>query len=140
MTLHVEVTGNGPDIVLLHGWAMHGGVFAPLVERLRDRCTLHVVDLPGHGGSRDSTVPLRLADCAAAIAACAFDQGQQTGLECFQLASPVLDHAVAAFKSEHEAEVHQLDQVDVLVRRLNKLGQQLEKLFAPPGFVVQGNE
>lgn len=69
MSLHIERIGSGPDLVLLHGWAMHGGVFAPLVEHLRDRCTLHVVDLPGHGGSRDSTVPLRLADCAAAIAA-----------------------------------------------------------------------
>ena len=51
--LHVEVVGDGPPLVLLHGWAMHGGVFAPLVARLRDRHTLHVVDLPGHGLSRD---------------------------------------------------------------------------------------
>ena len=68
MSLYIERVGSGPDLVLLHGWAMHGGVFAPLVERLRDRCTLHVVDLPGHGGSRDSDVPLRLDACAAAIA------------------------------------------------------------------------
>ena len=47
--LHVDVIGDGPPLVLLHGWAMHGGAFAPLVERLRDRHTLHVVDLPGHG-------------------------------------------------------------------------------------------
>lgn len=69
MSLHVEVIGNGPDIVLLHGWAMHGGVFSPLVDRLRDRYRLHVVDLPGHGESRTSEVPLTLADSAAAIAA-----------------------------------------------------------------------
>ena len=67
--LHVEVVGSGPPLVLLHGWAMHGGVFAPLVERLRGRRTLHVVDLPGHGHSRDCDVPLQLQPCADAIAA-----------------------------------------------------------------------
>jgi len=65
--LHVDVVGDGPPLVLLHGWAMHGGAFAPLVERLRDRYTLHVVDLPGHGYSRDSTVPLALEACVDAI-------------------------------------------------------------------------
>ena len=65
--LHVETTGSGPPLVLLHGWAMHGGVFAPLVARLREDFTLHVVDLPGHGGSRGSEVPLSLDACAAAV-------------------------------------------------------------------------
>jgi pimeloyl-[acyl-carrier protein] methyl ester esterase len=66
--LHVDVIGNGPPLVLLHGWAMHGGVFAPLVARLRDYFTLHVVDLPGHGSSRDVDVPLALDACVDAIA------------------------------------------------------------------------
>ena len=66
--LHVEVVGHGPPLVLLHGWAMHGGVFAPLVARLRSRFTLHVVDLPGHGRSRDCALPLALAPCVDAIA------------------------------------------------------------------------
>ncbi|MBN8737786.1 MAG: pimeloyl-ACP methyl ester esterase BioH [Xanthomonadales bacterium] len=65
--IHSEGQG-GPHLVLLHGWAMHGGVFAPLVEALRDRCTLHVVDLPGHGRSRDCNVSLQPAECAKAIA------------------------------------------------------------------------
>ncbi len=69
MSLHVDVVGKGPPLVLLHGWAMHGGVFAPLVARLRDRFTLHVVDLPGHGRSRDCDVPLALDACVDAIAA-----------------------------------------------------------------------
>ncbi|MGY4514668.1 pimeloyl-ACP methyl ester esterase BioH [Lysobacter sp. HA18] len=56
--MHVETQGHGPSIALIHGWAMHGGLFAPLVERLRDRYTLHLVDLPGHGHARDSTQPL----------------------------------------------------------------------------------
>ena len=32
--LYVESTGSGPPLVLLHGWAMHGGLFAPVVARL----------------------------------------------------------------------------------------------------------
>ena len=67
--LHVEVVGHGPPLVLLHGWAMHGGIFAPLVEALGAHRTLHVVDLPGHGHSRDSAVPLELDACVPAIAA-----------------------------------------------------------------------
>lgn len=51
--MHLESFGQGPDLVLLHGWAMHGGVFEPLVERLQDRYRLHCVDLPGHGRSID---------------------------------------------------------------------------------------
>ena len=65
--LHVERIGNGPPLVLLHGWAMHGGIFAPLVEALRGHRTLHVVDLPGHGHNRDCGVPLQLEACAQAV-------------------------------------------------------------------------
>lgn len=69
MSLHVERHGDGADLVLLHGWAMHGGVFAPLIERMRGDARLHVVDLPGHGLSRDASVPLALDACVDAIAA-----------------------------------------------------------------------
>ncbi|HWS78986.1 MAG TPA: pimeloyl-ACP methyl ester esterase BioH [Thermomonas sp.] len=65
--MHVEITGRGPPLVLLHGWAMHGGIFAPLVQALRAHRTLHVVDLPGHGHSRDCGVPLTLEACAEAV-------------------------------------------------------------------------
>ncbi|TKS55398.1 pimeloyl-ACP methyl ester esterase BioH [Luteimonas yindakuii] len=67
--MHMETSGTGPDLVLLHGWAMHGGVFAPLVDALRADFTMHVVDLPGHGHSCDTEVPLALAPVADALAA-----------------------------------------------------------------------
>ena len=51
--MHVEVVGSGRPLVLLHGWAMHGGVFAPLVEQLRRDHVLYLVDLPGHGLSTE---------------------------------------------------------------------------------------
>ncbi|MGN6327797.1 MAG: pimeloyl-ACP methyl ester esterase BioH [Rhodanobacter sp.] len=70
MTLHIEKAGRGPiPLVMLHGWAMHGGVLAPLVDALGDQCTMYVVDLPGHGHSRHSDLPLEPRACAAAIAA-----------------------------------------------------------------------
>ena len=69
MRLHIEQAGAGPlSLVLLHGWAMHGGVFAPLVDALRERCTLYVVDLPGHGRSRDCGLPLEPGAIARAVA------------------------------------------------------------------------
>ena len=69
MTLHIETHGRGPiPVVILHGWAMHGGMMEPLVDALADRCSMHVVDLPGHGYSRDSTLPLEPSSCAQAIA------------------------------------------------------------------------
>ena len=69
MSLHIETHGHGEiPVVILHGWAMHGGMMEPLCEALADRCTLHVVDLPGHGYSRDSTLPLEPSLVAEAIA------------------------------------------------------------------------
>lgn len=61
--MYIETTGaprdsGRPAIVLIHGWAMHGGLFAPLVERLAARFTVHLVDLPGHGRARDDSAPL----------------------------------------------------------------------------------
>lgn len=67
--MHIHVTGTGPALVLIHGWALHGGIFAPLVQRLAPHFQLHVVDLPGHGFSRDDDTPLRLPYLVNAIAA-----------------------------------------------------------------------
>jgi pimeloyl-[acyl-carrier protein] methyl ester esterase len=49
--LHVESAGHGPPLVLLHGFAMHGGLFASIVPALARTHRVHVVDLPGHGHS-----------------------------------------------------------------------------------------
>ena len=72
MSLHIEVVGKGPALVLIHGWALHGGVFAPLVDRLAAHYQLHLVDLPGHGFSHDDATPLRLPHVVNAIAAATF--------------------------------------------------------------------
>lgn len=49
-----ESAGN---LVLLHGWAMHSGIWAPVMTQLRERFDLWCVDLPGHGQARDMDWP-----------------------------------------------------------------------------------
>lgn len=58
MTLHIETSGQGPDLILLHGWAMHSGIFARLLPSLTQHFRVHCVDLPGHGQSLHSALPL----------------------------------------------------------------------------------
>lgn len=52
MSLFRETTGSGPDVALLHGWGLHGGLFAGIVPALSERYRVHSLDLPGHGRSR----------------------------------------------------------------------------------------
>jgi pimeloyl-[acyl-carrier protein] methyl ester esterase len=68
MTLHVESAGAGAPLVLLHGWGLHGGLFAPLLPALTARRRVHVVDLPGHGHSAP-VAPCTLDACVDAVAA-----------------------------------------------------------------------
>ena len=67
--MRIATRGEGPPLVLIHGWAMHSGLFGALLDRLAARRTLHLVDLPGHGRSRDDASPLELESCVATIAA-----------------------------------------------------------------------
>ena len=65
--LHVEIRGDGPDVVLLHGWALHGGMWGPWIEDLSRRARLHFIDLPGHGRSAWPAGASTLRDLARAV-------------------------------------------------------------------------
>jgi pimeloyl-[acyl-carrier protein] methyl ester esterase len=65
--LHVETLGEGPELVLVHGWSMNGEVCRGLAQRLAKRFRVHVPDLPGHGESRGEPLPA-LAELAAGLA------------------------------------------------------------------------
>jgi pimeloyl-[acyl-carrier protein] methyl ester esterase len=51
VNLHVELRGRGRDVVLLHGWALHGGMWGTWLDALAVDHRLHLLDLPGHGRS-----------------------------------------------------------------------------------------
>ncbi|MBP7610552.1 MAG: pimeloyl-ACP methyl ester esterase BioH [Steroidobacteraceae bacterium] len=65
--LHVEIRGTGPDLVLLHGWALHGGMWGPWLDELGRRARLHLIDLPGHGRSAWPAGASTLRDLARAV-------------------------------------------------------------------------
>lgn len=68
MSVHIEQLGNGPDIVFLHGWGLHGGLFRQVAHELSTayRCTL--LDLPGHGNSAMQGDSFTLEQLTAQIA------------------------------------------------------------------------
>lgn len=66
MSVHVETVGSGPPLVLLHGWALHSGLWGLLQAHLARRHRVHAVDLPGHGHS-PATDPYTMASIVAAV-------------------------------------------------------------------------
>jgi len=66
--LFVQTEGDGPDLVILHGWGMHGGVWDGVMPQLTQRFRVHRIDLPGHGFSQALLLD-SLENLAASIAA-----------------------------------------------------------------------
>lgn len=79
MSLYVEKVGHGPDLVLLHGWGLHGGLFRPVIEALSRQFTLHLVDLPGHGRSAMLEGDYTLGAIALTVAECVPPQANWLG-------------------------------------------------------------
>lgn len=69
MTLYTETTGQGPELVLLHGWGLHGGVWDEFVPLLAEDFRVTRIDLPGHGNSAWSGEADLDAFAAAVLAA-----------------------------------------------------------------------
>jgi len=66
--LNIEIEGKGPPLALVHGWGMHAGLFQPIVDKLKDRFTFYLVDLPGHGNST-ATADLSRLDAITSLIA-----------------------------------------------------------------------
>ncbi|HEY5790723.1 MAG TPA: alpha/beta fold hydrolase [Gammaproteobacteria bacterium] len=89
--LHVAAHGAGRDLALVHGWGFSGPALLPLAERLARTRRVHLVDLPGHGGSRAVPFPATLVELAGLLAdsvpgAADWAGWSLGGLACLQLA------------------------------------------------------
>ncbi len=68
--LHRDQYGQGPELVLLHGWGMHGGLLQSFAGQLGEHFHVTVIDLPGHGNSAWNA-PCSLEDWAKQVLECA---------------------------------------------------------------------
>jgi len=90
--LHIEVSGCGEPLVLIHGWGMHGGMWGDAVARLARDFRVIAVDLPGHGfsqdggaeGSLDSIVDELSAQFREPLNLCGWSLGGQVALRWAQ--------------------------------------------------------
>jgi pimeloyl-[acyl-carrier protein] methyl ester esterase len=49
--IHLETFGQGKPVVLVHGWAMHTGIWREFARQLSQNCQVTCIDLPAHGRS-----------------------------------------------------------------------------------------
>jgi len=71
MRLVVETHGQGPALVLLHGWGMNNAVWTPILGVLAQQHKVIAIELPGHGGSDYHAENNTLQDWAQAVLAVA---------------------------------------------------------------------
>jgi pimeloyl-[acyl-carrier protein] methyl ester esterase len=64
---HVTEAGEGPPLILLHGWSAHSGFFLPQMELMQLGRRIIVPDLPGHGRDRRPHANLGITDLADAL-------------------------------------------------------------------------
>lgn len=83
--------GQGPIIVLVHGWAMHSGIWQAFAKQLAKHYQVICLDLPGHGQS-ESINDFSLADISRALVA-AVPEGKFCWLGWSLGATVVLDIA-----------------------------------------------
>lgn len=104
MDLYYEARGQGREIVLVHGWGFHGGVWRGMSEQLGRGWRTIVPDLPGHGRSRwdpalDRVCPQMLLDTttetiARLVSNCAIWVGWSLGGMLALTAAVRIPHAV----------------------------------------------
>jgi pimeloyl-[acyl-carrier protein] methyl ester esterase len=98
--LFVETIGNGPNLVLIHGWGVHSGFWLPLINQLSHKFCITVIDLPGCGRSPlDSNLPYDLANVARQILMVAPDKAIWLG---WSLGGLITTHIAAHYPKRVE--------------------------------------
>jgi pimeloyl-[acyl-carrier protein] methyl ester esterase len=67
LQLYSEVGGEGTDVILLHGWGMHGAIWGEFKNHLSKNLRIHALDLPGYGFSRDMSGDFNLESLSEVV-------------------------------------------------------------------------
>ena len=62
LSIHYTVKGEGPDVVLLHGWGAESGTFSGIQDSLSQHFKVYAIDFPGFGKSAEPKVPWGVAE------------------------------------------------------------------------------
>jgi 3-oxoadipate enol-lactonase len=91
--LHAVRRGNGPTVVLVHGWACSSAVWALVTERLEGAYETVAFDLPGFGASETIEGSFSLADVATSL---------EEALESFGIVDAVVvGHSMGGMVVQH---------------------------------------
>jgi pimeloyl-ACP methyl ester carboxylesterase len=85
--------GQGPPLVLLHGWAGSSRYWHETLHYLSDSRTVYALDLPGYGESPPWMQPMGIQETAALV----IEFADALGLECFDLNGHSFSTSVAVF-------------------------------------------
>lgn len=60
--MRVQISGSGPAVVFIHGWAASGRIMQGMAMDLEPKYETHVLDLPGHGDAVSGRTDFALAE------------------------------------------------------------------------------
>ncbi len=112
LELHYLTAGQGPAVILLHGYAETSRMWRPIIPMLAQRCRVIAPDLPGIGDSAIPTDGLDMKSAATRIHALALSLGIKK--------SQVVGHDIGlmvayAYAAQYPAEVEKLVLMDAFL-------------------------
>lgn len=67
LNIYFQKTGRGKVLIMLHGWGQDVSTFWGIIEFLKDKYTVYLLDLPGFGKSDSPKNPLTTLDYAKIV-------------------------------------------------------------------------
>lgn len=99
--VYCEQTGEGKDVLLLHGWGCTTEHFRPIISDMQESYRLTVIDFPGHGKSGRPPEPWGVGDYAK----CVEDVLQQLKIEKCSLIAHSFGGRVSLHLAAHHPEM-----------------------------------